>query len=82
MENKDFGGVRPFPYIVFVAAIWVGCRMYRVCGNEGVEGWCFHTKKEAEQFIRNNFSGNEMRVRLYDLKNCTHFYNPKRVKKY
>lgn len=82
MEKKDFNGVRKCPYIVFVAAIWVGCRMYHVCGNDGVECWDFHTKKDAAAWIRDNFTGDERRVRLYDLKHCTDFYSKDRVKKY
>jgi hypothetical protein len=81
MEKKDFGGLRRLPCIIFVAAIWVGCRMYHVCGNENVESWDFHTKKEAEKFIREKFTGNEMKIRLYDLKNCPVMYNPRRVVK-
>lgn len=81
MERNDFGGLRRLPCIIFVGAIWVGCKMYHVCGNDDVESWDFHTKKEAEKFIREKFTGNEMKIRLYDLKNCTVMYNPKRVTK-
>lgn len=81
MERKNFGGLRSVPCCIFVGAIWVGCKMYHVCGNENVESWDFHTKKQAEKYIRDNFTGNEKRIRLYDLKNCAVMYNPKRVVK-
>lgn len=81
MERNDFNGLRRLPCIVFVAAIWVGCRMYHVCGNDRVDSYDFHTKKEASKYIRDNFTGDEKRIRLYDLKYCTNMYNPKRVKK-
>ena len=78
MKEKDFGGLRWMPCVVFVAKIWVGCKMYHVCGNDSVGSWDFHTKKEAEKYIRKNFTGNEKKIRLYDLKNCAVMYNPKR----
>ena len=55
--------------------------MYHVCGNDRVDSYDFHTKKEASKYIRDNFTGDEKRIRLYDLKYCTNMYNPKRVKK-
>lgn len=81
MERKDFGGLRRMPCIVFVGAIWAGCKMYHVCGNDNVKSWDFSTKKDAERYIREKFSGDEKRIRLYDLKNCAVMYDPKRCLK-
>lgn len=67
---KSFEALRPKPYIVFVAAIWNRCRMYMVCGQERNKEQYFHTKQEAAKYIRNNFAGDEKRIRLHDLKQC------------
>ena len=63
-------GVRPKTNICYVAKIFNGCKMYMVCGlncNE-YDTTYFHTKKEAASFIRENFTGDAKRIRLYDLK--------------
>lgn len=63
-------GVRPQKHLCYVARIFNGCKMYMVCGlncNE-YDTTYFHTKKEAAKFIRENFTGDAKRIRLYDLK--------------
>ena len=60
--------LRPKPYICFVARIFNGCRMYMVARHNINDSRYFHTKKEAASYIRENFTGDERRIRLYDLK--------------
>lgn len=67
---QKFEQLRPRPYIVFVAKIYVGTTMYVVCGNNIFKERYFHTKKESARYIRDTFVGDEKRIRLYDLKNA------------
>lgn len=67
--DTEFEKLRPKRGIVFVTKFWDGCRMYSVTSLDRDEANTnyFGTKKEAARFIRENFKGNEKRIRLNDL---------------
>lgn len=67
--DKPFESLRPKKGVVFVAKFWDGCRMYSVTSLDRDEAntTYYGTKKEAEKFIRKNFSGLEKQIRLNDL---------------
>ena len=76
---KNFERLRPKPYIIFVGEIWNGCKMYQVCGNDKVDTSYHHTKKEAATHIRQNYAGDEKRIRLHDLHHCARMHSHGKV---
>ena len=62
--TAKFENLRPRKDIVFCAKIYNGTKLYHVSGSD----FYFCTKKEAEKYIRTKWSGDEMKIRLNDLK--------------
>lgn len=68
--DTKFEKVRKAPHVCYVAKIFNGCKMYSVksCNCKDTETRYFHTKKEAEHYIRISFTGLEKAIRLNDLR--------------
>ena len=68
--NAKFEEVREAPNVCYAAKIFNGCKMYSVTSIscKETETRYFHTKKEAETFIRKNFDGLQKQIRLNDLR--------------
>ena len=67
--DAEFEKLRKAKNVCYVAKIFNGCKMYSVTGLNclDTETAYFYTKKEAESYIRKNFTGNERKIRLNDL---------------
>lgn len=68
--KKSFESLRPAPHVVFAAKIWNGCTMYSVTNLERNGADFFGTKREANEWIKDHFTGDEKRIRMFDLKNA------------
>lgn len=68
--EAEFEKLRLSPHACYVAKIYNGCKLYSVTSLscKETETRYFHTKKEAETFIRKNFKGLQKQIRLNDLR--------------
>ncbi len=69
---KKYDYLRPAENVVFAAKIWNGTTLYQIDGAPVF----FGTKKDAAAYIRENFSGDAQKVRLYDLRNAGRLPRP------